>query len=260
MICRTILFSLAAGFALSLSALEMSGTPAELRGALEPEYPTVTIVGKAKRATYSNLAHVSVLVTAKEDTLTEALAENTRTRQALVAELAAAGIPTDAIRNSQFSSSPHYGFFRGKRPSKYVVENTLRVTARNEAQLLSISRAIDSAKFVELGEIEFEVDNEEQLKAELQLEAMEDATAQATKYEQALSLELEAKSFFFDRRASRVASRGDNRIEEVVVTAYRAENGARAKADVPVVERVTFEKIEYSSAVNVVFEARSNKQ
>lgn len=255
MVNRYTLFFLIALYPLGAGALEMSGTPEELRSALEPDYPEVTIVGKAERTTYSNLAQITIVVTTKENTISESLSKNSNIRQSLIQSLTTAGIPTEAIKNSEFSSSPHYGLFRGKKPSKYTVENSLRVTARNERQLLSVNRAIDSIDSAELGQIEFEVENEEQLKEELKLGAISDARRQSQSYGKALGLELIPKSFSFERTHS---NRG-MQIEEVVVTAQRMRGSSTNSQDEPTAESVSFEQIEYRSSVEVVYESRRQK-
>lgn len=247
-----LLILLNASFSVSVAALEMSGSPEELRKALEPDYSDVTVVGTAKKTTYSNLAHVTIVVTTKEDSISQSLSENSKSRTALVENLTAAGIPAEAIKNSKFSSSPHYGIFRGKKPSKYTVENSLRVTARSESQLLSVNRSIDSIDTAELGQIEFEVENEDQLKADLKLEAIGDAKRQSLDYGKALGLRLIPKSFSFERRRS---NRGE-KIEEVVVTAQRMRGSKARLQDTPTPVSVSFEQIEYRSTVEVVYESR----
>lgn len=253
---RYALLFLMSFYSLGAAALEMSGSPAELRSALEPDYPEVTIVGKAERTTYSNIAQITIVVTTKENTISESLSKNSEIRQSLIQSLTNAGIPNDAIKNSEFSSSPHYGLFRGKKPSKYTVENSLRVTARNGDQLLSVNRSIDSIDAAELGEISFEVEDEERLKEELKLEAISDAKRRSQSYGKALDLELIPKSFSFEQ----VHPNRGMQIEEVVVTARRVSGSRSSFQDEPAAESVSFEQMEYRSSVKVVYESRRSKE
>jgi len=251
------LFSLCVTFvyASGAEALEMTGTPEELRQSLSAENPDVSIVGRAKKTTYANLAHITIVVTTKENSISESLEKNAVVREDLKRVLTSSGIASDAIKNSEFSTSPHYGLFRGKKPSKYTVENSVRVTARNEGQLLDVNRAIDEIDGAELGQIEFEVEDEEQLKASLKIEAINDAKQQSASYAQALGLKLTPKSFTFERSAAGGYNNYDrgNMIEEVVVTARRSSGSRAYQADTPTPERVSFEKIEYHSTVLVVY-------
>jgi uncharacterized protein YggE len=243
-------------YACSSSALEFSGTAEELRGALDAKASKVMVIGRSKRLAYSNLAHLNLLVTTKESSLSESLQENAKVRESLVEDLIQNGIPADDIKNSKFSSSPHYGIFRGKKPSKYTVENSLRVTARTEQQLLSVNQVIDRTEAAELGQIEFEVENEEQLKKELRTEAMKDATDQAVEYGKALGLKLVPLSFSFQRGRSNYNRQDNMQIEEVIVTAARVGSSRRNYQDAVEPESVSFEQSEYTSSVEVVFESR----
>ena len=254
MIKKLLLVLFCAQYSINCVALEMSGTPDELRDALKPEYFEVTIVGRAEKTTYSNLAHITIVVTTKEGNISESLTKNSEIRGALINNLMTSGIPSEAIKNSEFSTSPHYGLFRGKKPSRYTVQNSIRVTATNENQLLTVNRSIDSTESAELGQIEFEVKDEEELKAELKLEAIANAKSQSESYGAALGLKLVPRTFSFKTKSPY----RDDAIEEIVVTAQRVRGGSSSFQDkpVPIPVSVSFEQIEYKSAVEVVFEAR----
>ena len=238
-----------------IAAPEMKGTPDELRAFLHPESKTVMIRGDAEEIAFSDLAHVTIIVTTKEQTMTEALQQNSELRAGFVERFVRSGISPDRINNAQFSSSPQYGWF-GRKPKEYEVVNRLKVTVDGEDQLKLLSETADQYEEASVGGIEFEHSEKEAFEEKVKEAALDDAITSSSKYATKLGLELTPVSFrFVDVRPRRPYSSGI--IEEVVVTATKARAVA---ADTYVAPPVTFDEVEYKSIVEVVFEVSSETE
>lgn len=234
----------------SLSAApELKGTPDELKAFLHPEEKTVVIRGTAEETAYSDLAHVTLVVSTKEKTMTSALKKNSELRATLVENFIRSGIPPNRISNTQFSSSPQYGLF-GRKPKEYEVVNRLKVTVDDEDQLTLLAQAADQHEETSIGGIEFEHSVKKETEQKLREAALEDAIATGSAYASKLGLILRPISFHYaDVRPQRPRSAGI--IEEIVVTAQRSKGDTSSAYMAP---PVTFDEVEYKSNVEVVFE------
>ena len=229
---------------------ELKGTPNQLKAFLHPEARTVVIRGHAKETAYSDLAHVSLIVSTTEKTLTESLQANSELRTQLVQSFIQSGIPADRINNAQFSSSPQYGFF-GRKPKEYEVVNRLKVTVDGEAQMTRLAKAADQFEAVSIGNMEFEHSLEQETKEKIKSAALENAIQTGRTYAKKLGITMTPVSFHFaDIRPVRPLARG-RAVEEVVVTATKYGASSAPAAPPP---PITFDEVKYQSQVDVVFE------
>lgn len=231
---------------------ELKGTPDELKHYLHPDQRTVVVQGVASETAYSDLAHVTLIVTTKEKTLTEALTANADLRAGLTDEFIRNGISPDKINNAQFSSSPQYGWF-GKKPSQYEVINRLKVTVSDEGQLTLLARAADRSESVILGVIEFEHSAKKEYEERVRTLALENAIGKSASYAQRLELHLVPVAFNFGDVMPR-RPRSSGLMEEIIVTARKTSQSIR---DVPVAmagPAMTFDEVSYKATVEVVFE------
>lgn len=248
---KTILFSSAMlVMVTSYAAPELKGTPDELQKYLQPAVKTISISGVAKETAYSDQAHVTLVVTTKEKTLTEALEKNSRIRKLLSASFVNAGIPQDKINNSQFSSSPQYGWF-GKKPSEYEVVNRLKVTIESESQLTLLSKVADQEDEVVVGTIEFEHSKKKAFEKKARDAALDEAIAKSAGYADKLGLKLVPVAFsFYDIEP--VRQRPSSLLRGVVMQANSKSKLSLESAAAPT--PVTFDEVEYHARVNVIFE------
>ncbi|ALP54376.1 hypothetical protein Tel_15155 [Candidatus Tenderia electrophaga] len=151
-IAATLLYALPL---LANAAPELSGTPHELSQYLLDQKKIIAIEGEAEEKVEADRAVVSIAVRTKENKLQDALQKNEALRHTLRQQLQQAGIDAEAIRASNFSSTPDYGWF-GDKPSSYEVSNEVKISIRNEAQLQTIARLVDSHKEIFLGTMTFE--------------------------------------------------------------------------------------------------------
>jgi len=108
------------GFA--IAALEVQGTPAELRSIIYPTERIVNITEQVEETAYSDTAVVNLVVTTEDKLMAQSIANNTAQRAAITKQLTEGGITSENIKSSKFSTSPQYGWF-GKKPSSYKVIN-----------------------------------------------------------------------------------------------------------------------------------------
>ena len=247
-------FLIVASTALTAAEPELSGSPDELRRYLEPARNLVTVFGYADQTAYADLAHVRVVVTTTEDTMADAVAGNAELRVRVTEALIAAGIDTDDIKAAAFSSSPQYGWF-GRQPKEYVVSNSLKITARTEAELTAVAREVDAHDELQLGEVAFEHSGEASAMAAVREAAVEDALAIGRSLAEPLALTLAPVTFEF-RQPRPAGFSPYTAVEEVVVTARRAGTvGSQSSAPA-----ITFDEVTYQASVSVTFDAQPAHQ
>lgn len=255
-------FSLLAVTALGLGSTatawaqpSLSGTPDELREFLFPRPNTVNINGEAELTAYKDIARVNLMVTTEERELAESMAVNQAKRQQLIDRFIAAGIDPEGINNARFASTPQSGFFGGV--SRYEVTARLEVSVDNETHMQLLAEAADQNDEVELESIEFEHSEEEQFEERVREQAVADAMAQKTLYEQQLGIELSPINFFYGgiRRQTRAMPELLRQSMDMAMsesTAMTASSVAGAST-MP----SSFDKTEYATNVTVVFEVLS---
>ncbi|MEM7364183.1 MAG: SIMPL domain-containing protein [Pseudomonadota bacterium] len=234
------------------AAPQISGTPDEVRAYVKPSPRSVVIQGQAERYSHSDRAHVTLAVVTREKTLTEALERNAEIRSDLVQAALNQGIPQDHINNTQFSTSPQYGWF-GKRPTQFEVVNRVKVTASNERQLIFLAGVSDADEAVSVSDIAFEDSRKKLIESEVRLAAMADAKEKGYATAAALGLKVQPVSFGLHEAMPRPrfhAIRGEI-IEEVVVTASNIR-GPKVADMTPA--PVSFDERKYEATVTVEFQ------
>ncbi len=229
---------------------ELSGSPEELKTFLQSDRKLVRVNGESELVAYSDTASVTVVVSTKAKTLSEALNTNSQFREGITLALLDSQFTAESINNAEFSSSPQYGFF-GKQPNSYEVVNRITVDAKSEQQLQTISKIVDDREHAVIGSVEFSDSIGEQRQTQVELEALDDATETAKRYAEKLGMKLVPISFSFERTDVR-QSNSSMVIEEIVVTAQPRGRGAAYAA--PMRPASSFDEIRYKSKVTVTFE------
>lgn len=175
--------------ALVHAAPELSGTPHELSQYLLEQKRIIAIQGQAEHKVEADRAVVAIAVKTKESQLSRALERNETLRSEIRETLQQAGIDPQAIKASRFSSTPDYGWF-GDKPSSYEVNNEIKISITDEAQLQAIAKLVDSRKEVFFGNMEFEDSAREANEGQALESALKDARQQRRAYEQSLGLVL----------------------------------------------------------------------
>ncbi|MBL4582896.1 MAG: SIMPL domain-containing protein [Gammaproteobacteria bacterium] len=233
----------------SLAQAQLSGTPDELREFLHPRPNTVNINGEGELTAYKDIAKISLMVTSDERNLSQAMEVNQALRLDLIQEFVAAGIPVDAINNSNFSSSPQFGLF-GRNPNSFEVSARMEIQVSSEEHLQLLAAAADEHDEVDFESIEFEHSEEgafEDLAREM---ALQDVMAQKAYYESSLGLELKAINFFYGgiRQLSRAMPRA------MMTQEIAMDTNSRGAVSAALTVAPTFDEVEYQTSINVVFE------
>ena len=173
MILRSSLLFLLTVSPLSAADVELKGTAAELARFLSGAPGIVTVTGEGKVHVPAERSVVTLIVTTENRFFAEALRKNESARSALVQSLTKKGLPADRIQSLKFSSVPEIGRFSGK-VKNYRVENRVKVTVENEAQLLAVAELVDQRGEVLLDSIEPDHPNLDDFKQKALAEACQD--------------------------------------------------------------------------------------
>ncbi len=195
---------------------------------------------------------MTVIVRSQGKDLAAALMTNSARRDALVHSLESQGIDAKNIRAEKFSASPQYGWF-GKTPASFEVINRLTVTISDEAQLIATAAAAAQSNDYTIGNTEFEYSKKNETEERVRQQALDDALAKKSFYEQRLGVLLRPVEFHYGNDTSR-ATAGAVELEEIVVTARKGASSAPESPPPP-----TFDEQEYDSSVDVTFEVENTK-
>jgi len=143
--------------------------------------PGVSVVGQGIVLAQPNTAHITLGVELVDASLANAQAEAARRQAAVIARLAAAGIPESDIRTVSYTVTPQYDT-RDQNQSVlrgYQVQNLVDVKVGNVSGLGPLIDEAIAAGATRLYGIGFEASNMEELKAQARDQAMQNARAKA---------------------------------------------------------------------------------
>ena len=243
--------------AISFAEPELKGNPSELRQFLHPEAKTVTLYGEAEEKAYSDTAIISLVVTTEAKLLSDSIAANTELRQTIARQLSSAGIKTEDINSSKFSTSPQYGWF-GKKPDSYKVVNRMAVKITSEDHLQAIAAVADAKPEIELSDIAFEHSQEDAFKDKVKQKALAKVMEQKKFYESSLGVKLTPVGFS-DSSVGQNPTRGAEVLEEVVVMSVRQSKSYEARDSYKEERAPSFDEVEYSARVSVEFRIETGK-
>lgn len=178
----------------TLAVTKLSGTADELLEHLSDMPQLVSISGESEIKVQADRAIASIKIATKNESLQKAWEENNAIRNGIVKKLQAKGISPDDVKGSKFSSTPETGYFSDK-VKKYLVENIIKITLKEEAQFKNIAAIVDNMKEVSYLSVEFESSREKELENKALKQACENAVAKKQIYEQTLAVKLTPHSF-----------------------------------------------------------------
>ncbi len=188
---RTMSFLLAP-LVLALSLI--TGAP-DMADAHETDHAgTIVISASGSVVAVPDMAMISTGVVSEAETARDALDDNTRAMVEIIRSLRDAGIKGRDIQTTNFSVQPRYG--RRTRDGKppeidgYRVVNSVRIRVRNIKRLGDILDVVVSDGSNQIGNIQFDVSNAEELRDEARANAVEEATRKARIYAEAAGVAL----------------------------------------------------------------------
>lgn len=171
---KTMLFVIL-GLALVLSACAPAGQPSQEASRL------LSVTGSARVDVRPDIAYISIGVQTENADPAEAVAENNRQSQAVVAALIAQGVEEKDIQTLGFNVFPQDEFDpEGKRiGTRFVVENTVSVTVRDLDTIGELLGAAVDAGANTIRGVQFDLADKAAVIAEARKQAVADAKAQA---------------------------------------------------------------------------------
>lgn len=240
----------------SAQATEIKGSPEELRKFLHPQKRSVSLSANVERRVYADQAIVSVIVKNEAKTLANAMQANATLRDKLKTALVEAGVASNDIQNSKFSSSPQYGWF-GDKPKSFEVINRVAVKINNEQALQSLATIADKFEEMSIASTEYKHTTKDELYEEMKEEAMQKILASKSYYEKTLGVKLKTLSFY-DSGIQSNATNGGRALEMIRVTRLREEQDEYKMSSVAKPnhnsQQSSFEEIQYTSDMRVEFE------
>lgn len=235
------------------SAPELKGSPQDLKGFLYPNDKIVTISGEAEETAYSDKAIVSLVITTEDKLLSDAISRNGSLRKKIASSLVAAGISSDAINSSKFSSSPQYGWF-GSKPSSFKVVNRMAISITTESHLTGIAVVADQSEEVELTDTAFEHTEKDKFNEKVKAKALENILKQKAYYEKALGVRLTPVGIS-DSNISQRGTQGAMVLEEIVLTAARREKDSYSSVGKyrDQTQEPSFDEVKYEANMSVDF-------
>lgn len=172
---------------------QISGSPSEIKRYLEPEPPTVTLVGEGKLQLQADRAIVRVLVTTENKSLSESLKKNETLRRSLTQVLTNAGLPVDRILSSRFSSAPEQSSWSDKVRS-YRISHQMKITIDNGQQFSALAQFIDQTPEMRMQDLEPDHSAKDEQHTKVLQEAFKNVEKKKAIYEQMLGQQLTPKS------------------------------------------------------------------
>lgn len=236
-----------------LAETELKGSPEELRQFLHPVENTVTLTGTHEETAFSDKAKISLIITTETERLGDSMKANSALRTTISQSLVDAGVEAEEINTSKFSSSPQFGWF-GSKPKSFEVVNRMSVGITDEAHLQLLANLTDDNDEVVMAGMEFEHTARDDFQNKVKATALDKALAQKAAIEEQLGVEL-IPIGLNERMAAPSRTMGANMIEEVVVTAQRADSASRVRqesfAASPPAQ--TFDEVVYQATLFVTF-------
>jgi uncharacterized protein YggE len=238
----------------NLHATEIKGTPEELKAFLFPDKKVVSLSADVERRVYADQAIVSVVVKNEAKTLSNAMQANAKLRDTLKKRLIESGLAADNIQNSQFSSSPQYGWF-GDEPKSFEVINRVAVKISDESALQALASITDQFKEMTISGTEYKHTQKESVYEDMKKEALDKILANKRYYESSLDVVLNTANFY-DSGLQINATAGARDVEIIEVKAKRLQEADLSYSSAVRRPKATssFEEIEYTITMRVEFE------
>ena len=154
---------------------------------------TISLSASGEVKVEPDLASISTGVTSEGETAREALSANTGAMKAVIDGLKSAGIDARDIQTANFSVSPRYQHFKNRQPpviTGYTVTNSVHIIVRDLKELGNILDKVVTLGANQIGGIQFDVSNSDELKDAARKQAVENAFRKAKLYAAAAGTEV----------------------------------------------------------------------
>ena len=182
---------------LSVSAAALIGSLAVLMplSAVADPAHTITVSGSGEAAGVPDQAELSAGVTTVAATAGAALAENSRTMNAIFDTLKRLGVPDRCIQTTSFSVSPQYPPYNGndrglQKIVGYQVSNQVTVALEDTRKLGATLDALVSGGANQINSVSFSIKDAAGLEAKAQADAVANARSHAEIYAKAAGVSL----------------------------------------------------------------------
>ena len=153
---------------------------------------TISVTGEGKVSATPDIAQLTFGVqTGRKETAKEAMTVLKTSMDSIIAAVKAAGVEEKDIATEQFYLNPEYDWDEGKQiPRGYQAQETLRVKVRDLDKVSDILGAATGAGANQAGNVNFTMDDPEDLRAEAREEAIAQAKAKAVQLAADLGMRL----------------------------------------------------------------------
>ena len=148
---------------------------------------TLTLSAAGEVQATPDKASINLGVQVKAPTAAEAMAQNARRMNAVIAELRRAGVPEKDVQTSNLSLSAQYIYVQNQepKPDGYQAADTVTVTVNDLSKLGSVIDAVTAAGANQIDGINFGLKNPQANEDQARLEAVKTLRARADLYAQA---------------------------------------------------------------------------
>jgi len=148
---------------------------------------TISVSGTGEIWAKPDLALIDFSVVGEKKTVIEAMAENTKKMNSVIEAIKSQGVEEKDLKTTNFSISPRYEWYEkseiypaGKRVLVgYEVNQTLQVKIRDLTKIGNIIQVATKAGANQVGDLQFTIDKQDELKSQARKEAIEKAKVMA---------------------------------------------------------------------------------
>ncbi|MDP1538825.1 MAG: SIMPL domain-containing protein [bacterium] len=210
-------------------------TAIDIKNKLEETENTITVTDTGTIYAKPDLAVANFSVVVEAKTVGEAMSENTQKMNAVISFMKEQGIEDKDLKTTNFNIYPRYEWYdstqyypSGKRVLVgYEVTQTLQVKIRNIEKIGEILEGGTSAGANEVSDLEFTIDNQDELKKQARKEAITKAKAKAEELAKELGINLVRISnfsessvlpYFYSMKEAAVGMGGDEALAPSIQT------------------------------------------
>ncbi len=153
---------------------------------------TISVSGEGKVFGAPDIASLSLgMTTGRKATSTDAMASLSKTMNAVLAAVKAAGVEDKDISTEQLSLNPSYDYTNGQQVLKgYEATQSLTVKVHNLDKVSTVLGAATSAGANQAGNVDFQIDNMDKIRSQAREQAIAQARGKAQTLAQDLGMRL----------------------------------------------------------------------
>jgi len=164
------------------------------------QFNTITVSGTGEVYAKPDLALIDFSVITEEKTVAEAMNDNTKKMNAVIASVKNQGVEDKDLKTTSFNIYPRYEWYEKTEVSfypqgervlvGYEVRQTLQVKIRNMEKIGDIIEGGTTAGANQIGDLQLTVDKQDELKKQARAEAINKAKAKAEELASQLGVDL----------------------------------------------------------------------